>query len=97
MSRARVAQPKWSGRYALARTRECLIVHGRICHLCGQPGATTADHVVPRSKGGSDDIANLRPAHFGCNGARQDTDLDEWFRRHPMHSTSALLAPSREW
>lgn len=30
----------------------------------------TVDHVVPRSKGGNDDIANLRPAHAHCNYAR---------------------------
>ncbi|MBF0808519.1 HNH endonuclease [Rothia nasimurium] len=30
----------------------------------------SVDHVLPRSLGGSDDIANLRPAHFSCNSAR---------------------------
>jgi 5-methylcytosine-specific restriction endonuclease McrA len=30
----------------------------------------TRDHVTPRSLGGSDDIANLRPAHHECNRDR---------------------------
>lgn len=38
----------------------------------------TIDHVHPRSKGGSDDFANLRLAHWSCNrnrGNRLDSDL----------------------
>lgn len=38
-----------------------------ICHLCGQPGATSVDHVVPISKGGTSDPSNLAPAHLKCN------------------------------
>lgn len=30
----------------------------------------TRDHVIPRSKGGSDEIWNLRPAHHECNRDR---------------------------
>lgn len=32
----------------------------------------TLDHVVPRSKGGTDDPANLRLAHRWCNSVRGD-------------------------
>jgi len=89
--------PTWGGRYALRRTRETLARHGRICHLCGLTGATTADHLIPRSKGGTDDVeANLRPAHFNCNVVRGDKDLAEWFARHPLPRRPALT-PSREW
>jgi 5-methylcytosine-specific restriction endonuclease McrA len=30
----------------------------------------TRDHVIPRSRGGTDDIGNLKPAHHGCNRDR---------------------------
>jgi hypothetical protein len=30
----------------------------------------TFDHIVPRSKGGLDDLRNLRLAHYGCNQVR---------------------------
>jgi 5-methylcytosine-specific restriction endonuclease McrA len=88
--------PSWSGRYARRLVVETLAVKGTICHLCRQPGADSADHLKPRSKGGSDALANLAPAHHGCNVARGDKDLAEWFALHPVPRRRAL-APSREW
>lgn len=41
-----------------------------VCHLCGQPGADTLDHLVPLSKGGTNDPSNLRPAHRACNSRK---------------------------
>lgn len=43
---------------------------GGICALCGEPGADTADHIVERRDGGSDDPANLRAVHRGCHNRR---------------------------
>jgi 5-methylcytosine-specific restriction endonuclease McrA len=52
----------------------------RRCQICGgavawtkkvpHPKAPTADHIVPRSKGGSDDRRNLQLAHWRCNAAK---------------------------
>lgn len=36
------------------------------------PLSPSVDHVVPRAAGGSDDPANLRAAHWGCNQAKGD-------------------------
>lgn len=53
------------------RTRDDVLARdGWVCWLCGQPGATTADHVTPVAHGGSDDPTNLRAAHASCNSAR---------------------------
>ncbi|WP_119728347.1 HNH endonuclease signature motif containing protein [Thermomonospora amylolytica] len=54
-----------------------------VCWLCGKPIdpqltaidpqhrlAWTADHVEPYSLDGEPDLANLRPAHRGCNSRR---------------------------
>lgn len=40
---------------------------GTVCHLCGHPGATEADHVIPLSVRPDlrADSNNLRPAHGG--------------------------------
>jgi 5-methylcytosine-specific restriction endonuclease McrA len=47
---------------------------GGICHLCGQPGADSADHLVPYSQGGTNTMDNLRAVHHDveprCNRAR---------------------------
>lgn len=56
---------------------------GTDCGLCCQPVDMTltradglmcasVDHIVPRSKGGGDDPANLQLAHLRCNMAKSD-------------------------
>ena len=37
---------------------------------CGKAG--TIEHYVPRSKGGTDALENLRLCHVGCNGHLAD-------------------------
>lgn len=55
--------------------------YGNKCYLCGfelnrkiknanDPRYITFDHYIPRSKGGSDDLSNLRLAHKYCNQTR---------------------------
>jgi len=80
------------------------------CWLCGgaidpdaptnSPNQGTVDHLVPRSRGGSSGLANLRLAHRRCN-VRRGNHLPElqWPREWPMlmtvHVWTALarLAP----
>jgi 5-methylcytosine-specific restriction endonuclease McrA len=82
-------------RRRLAMIRQVLAHKGRTCHLCGLPGATTADHVVPRTQGGRNVLDNLEPAHASCNMVRKDLPLPEWFARHPL--AARRRKPSREW
>lgn len=49
---------------------------GGICHLCGQPGADSADHLIPFSHGGTDQPSNLAAAHQRCNRIRQAKPVD---------------------
>lgn len=97
---ARASQPmrgrRWSGRRATELTAEVLAVKGRTCHLCGQPGADTADHLVPRVAGGPNTLDNLAPAHQACNSARQAMTLPQWFATHPLPHRDPL-PPSRPW
>lgn len=55
------------------------------CQLCHQPiynvtpktrWAPSADHIIPRSRGGESTIENLRAAHYGCNSARGNRQGD---------------------
>lgn len=69
---------------------------GRTCHLCGGPGATVADHLVPWSHGGPNVLENLEPAHHSCNSQRGHRTLADWFAHRPPVARPAL-APSRSW
>lgn len=42
----------------------------RFCHYCHGGGAETRDHVVPKSRGGSNAWWNLVPAHDTCNAQK---------------------------
>ena len=42
---------------------------GGVCYWCGAP-ADTADHLVPKVRGGDDDESNLVAACRACNSAR---------------------------
>lgn len=48
------------------------------CQLCFGPinlSAVCADHVIPQSRGGSHDAANLQAAHRKCNSRKNNRDL----------------------
>ena len=64
---------------------------GSNCRWCGRlthdpvivgrtaPDAQTADHVVPRSRGGAKrDLSNLVIACYRCNCARGSLAVDDW-------------------
>ena len=40
-----------------------ILAASTVCHLCGHNGADGVDHVTPIINGGTEDPANLRPAH----------------------------------
>jgi 5-methylcytosine-specific restriction endonuclease McrA len=46
------------------------------CVYCGLP-AITVDHVIPRSRGGSDDEDNLVACCSECNGGKGDKTPSE--------------------
>lgn len=68
--RKQYARP--SGRYNgdYPKNRALCLAASDICWLCGYPGADTADHVVPITRGGDHSLANLKPAHNRCNNRK---------------------------
>lgn len=52
---------------------------GDRCLRCGATESLTLDHVRPRSKGGSDRVANLQTLCQPCNNWKADNCID--FRR----------------
>lgn len=64
-----------------------LMKHNELfCALCGHPitekskgpWKLTAEHTIPRSKGGKTDSTNLVPAHSICNNIKTDIMPEEW-------------------
>lgn len=54
-------------------SREVIERDGGICHLCGLPGADTADHLVPRMGRHQAEAADKRllaAAHRSCNSRK---------------------------
>jgi len=46
------------------------VLSAGFCALCGADEGLEVDHIIPLSRGGSDDRSNLRPACFHCNRSR---------------------------
>lgn len=73
---------QWAGGGRELRSLAGLVVAewGTTCWLCHRPIdldtprrtplGLSIDHVIPRSKGGTNALENLRPAHLACNSAR---------------------------
>ena len=57
-----------------AINRKTIVANATHCGICGQrfqPGDNIeADHIIPMSSGGSDDLSNLRATHRSCNRRR---------------------------
>lgn len=46
----------------------------------GNPKGPSLDHVIPRSHGGADDLANIRLTHWSCNQKRGNRGGNEQLR-----------------
>jgi len=62
--------PTWSRSGMLERD-------GHVCAYCGTSGATTVDHVVPRSRGGGSSWLNTVAACLDCNHRKRDRTPQE--------------------
>lgn len=51
------------------------------CRYCGRRGIKLeCDHVVPVSRGGSNDLSNLATACFECNRSKHNKTVEEWLQ-----------------
>lgn len=62
--------------------RRLISQHGSFCMIGNHPIATmheiTLDHLMPRSKGGNDEITNLQLACSPHNTEKRDMTPEEW-------------------
>jgi 5-methylcytosine-specific restriction endonuclease McrA len=55
--------------------KKLLRMHKGKCGICGErvnPRRFTLDHIIPLSKGGTHEYANVQPAHRECNQLKDD-------------------------
>lgn len=55
---------------------------GAVCQICEKPFTSmkdiTFDHIVPVSKGGTDELENIQLAHYKCNQSKADMLPEEF-------------------
>lgn len=72
---------------------------GDECPECGckmEPGDMTIDHIIPKSKGGTDHPVNLRLLHWRCNVAKADS-LPSPGLRHLIREITSKELWKRGW
>lgn len=69
-----------------------LMLTGSRCFYCGF-GLTVSscriEHIVPKSRGGSNRIANLAPSCSICNAKKRDRTIDE-LRAHVLNNNAVF-------
>jgi hypothetical protein len=92
---------RWGGRQSIRLVALTLATKGDTCHLCGMPGADSADHDPARSQLLRLGVRNpdlpewLWPAHLTCNHRRRARPLDDALRAelHEARLHDLGLAP----
>jgi hypothetical protein len=57
---------------------------GDFCAYCSASEGLSVDHVLPLSAGGLDEEANIAPACLRCNKSKNDSHVEQWYRRQPF-------------
>lgn len=52
--------------------------YGTLCYLCSLEPATAVEHMTPLSRGGTNDLDNLRPACASCNSKKSGKTYEEY-------------------
>ena len=60
-----------------AKYRQEILWSGPFAY-CSDPSPTLVDHVIPKSRGGTDERSNLAPACRPCNMEKLDVTPEEW-------------------
>lgn len=60
--------------------------NGRLlCGLCGyyitDESEITVDHIIPKSRGGANNVMNFQPAHLTCNANKSNNLPEPWFQK----------------
>jgi len=56
-----------------SKLKQMLERDGYKCCKCGSTESLTKDHIIPKSQGGRDHLANLQTLCLPCNAAKKNT------------------------
>ena len=82
----RAKRARVTGSYTLSEWRALVQSYGGRCAYCGAAGVLHADHRIPLKRGGTNYIANIRPACPPCN-LRKATSTEREFRVRLLNET----------
>lgn len=63
------------------------------CGYCGVPGASHADHIVPRVDGGGDEMSNLIASCASCNQRKSSAPVSVFLGRLDTPPAFPALTP----
>jgi 5-methylcytosine-specific restriction endonuclease McrA len=72
----RAREQETGGTYTGEEFKALCDYYGNVCLCCEKAKKLHADHVIPLSKGGRNDITNLQPLCHNCNSRKHDKDTD---------------------
>lgn len=82
VSRRRAKEKQAPGDFSTSEFRALCAQYDNRCLSCGRSDVKlTADHVVPLSRGGSNDIGNIQPLCGSCNSRKNAKTID--YRQEP--------------
>lgn len=95
----RAAKNAGRGSFTAKEFAELCESYGNKCLACGDgEAALEADHIVPLTKGGSDDIGNIQPLCGSCNRKKFVNTIDyrSLLAANADHATVCELSPEYE-
>ena len=81
------------GEYTLEQWQECLEFFDYKCAYSGAEltkDNTNIEHIIPISKGGTNNIYNIVPALDTVNKSKGGKDMHEWYKEQPYYSEERL-------
>ena len=76
---------------AILRENKKLVEDSNKCAYCNSTENLHWEHIIPKSKGGSDLIDNLVQACQKCNLSKSDKDLYEWYGKENRYEVPRLV------
>ena len=75
----------------ILRENKRLVEQSNKCAYCTSTEDLHWEHIIPKSKGGSDTIDNMVQACQKCNLSKSDKDLYEWYGKERRYEVPRLV------